>query len=480
MGFPLVTVEGGSRLVAVNAPAWAAGLGPGAALAEARSLVPGLRTAPADPAADLRALDALADWCGRYTPWTAVDGFAWEGGGLWLDVTGCAHLLGGEDALLDDLTARLRNFGYACRAALAATPGAAWALARFGDGGVVGKKANLEPLLAPLPVAALRLAPAIVEGLDRLGLRRVADLLRLPRAGLAARFGDAVATRLDQALGRTDEPLSPRRPQPRLSARLAFAEPIGTADDLAAACESLLGDLCRDMEEARLGARRLELSAYRVDGGVSRLAVGTARPVRDAGHLARLFAEKLKDVRAGFGIEVMTLLLAAADPLEASQAALLEDGAAEDEGVDRLLDRLGNRLGFRWVTRLAAYASHIPEKACRAVPVSAPPPPSEDSPASPRPLHLLPWPEPVEALAPLPDDPPVAFTWRRQRHRVVRSEGPERIGGEWWLDDPAVPRDDLRDYYRVEDEDGRRFWLFRQGLYRPGAPPRWYLHGLFA
>jgi protein ImuB len=498
---PLATVaagRGGLRIAATNPAARAGGIRPGLPLADAYAVLPELRALPADPVAEAKTLDGLAAWCGRYTPWTAVDG---EGGGpcpgaggLWLDVTGCAHLFGGETALLQDVVGRLEGLGFAARAALADTPGAAWAVARFG--GVDGKGPAVVPVgslraaVAPLPVAALRLDGAAAEGLRRVGLRHVGDLIDLPRAPLAARFGEAVLRRLDQALGRVGESLSPRRPVSPLRARLAFAEPIATPEDIAAALRHLLADLCHRLAETRQGARRLDLVLYRADGTCAGTAIGTSRPVRDAGHLERLFREKLENLDPGFGIEVMVLAAPVANALGPLQAELGAGGTAADEGLARLIDRLGNRLGAANVARLAPQASHIPEKACREEAALVSPAPSPAAagrddfrPAPSRPLHLLAWPEPVEVMAPVPDHPPLMFRWHGRPHRVVRADGPERIGPEWWLAeeplDPEAAERATRDYYRVEDADGRRFWLYRQGLYRADGAPRWYLHGVF-
>lgn len=506
-------MQGQAVLAAVNRAAEVAGLTPGLPLADARALVPGLQTAAADPTGDGRALAALAAWCGRYTPWTATDadGRQAGAGGLWLEITGAAHLFGGEDALLADLDARLAMLGYAHRLAVADTPGAAWAVARFARPArspIVTVPAGLdatEHALASLSVAALRIAPQAVEGLYRLGLRHIGQLVRQPRAPLARRFGAALMGRLDQALGREHEPIAPCRPPARHQSRLAFAEPLQNQDSIAAALERLLAVLCRQLATARMGARRLRLSGYRVGGDVTEISVGTSRPVRDAAHLKRLFAEKLAGFDPGFGVDVLVLAALDADRLAPAQAALGENGgencgggATGVQALAYLLDRLSNRLGPKRVLRLVPTPRHPPEHAQHAIPVSAGPglgsglgsglagpalPPPENRPDVPRPLQLLATPEPIKAVAPVPDRPPVMFRWRRHHHRVALADGPERIAPEWWLEDPAELFNDaerLRDYYRVEDTDGRRFWLFRAGLYRPDRPPRWYMHGIFA
>ena len=472
---------------------------PGQPLADARAMFPGLCTLEADPQADARALDGLAAWCGRYTPWTAVDeSSARPGdGGLWLDITGCAHLFGGEEALLRDLLFHIRRFGYAAYAALADTPGAAWAVARFAQtaerGFSIVPGNGFRRALAPLPIAGLRLDAGSVEGLERVGLRRIGDLIDMARAPLAARFGDALIRRLDQALGTRAETLSPRVPVPTLLARLAFAEPISRAEDIHAAIRRLLDDLCAQLAAFQQGARRLDLVLYRTDGTHVGIGIGTSRAARDANHLERLFREKIERLDPGFGVEVMTLFVPAADALGPVQIGLDTLALANaQEGLARLVDRVGNRLGAANVSRLAAQASHVPEKACREIPALAPAPnipreALEDGPhrsRQPRPLHLLAWPDPIEVMAPVPDHPPVMFRWGRMQHRVVRADGPERIGPEWWLEeqllDAASGERATRDYYRVEDTEGRRFWLYREGLYKPGLPPRWYLHGVFA
>jgi protein ImuB len=393
--------------------------------------------------------------------------------------------------------------------ALAETPGAAWALARFADPSparpwTVAPAGALRAALAPLPPGALRLPPAAAELLERLGLRRVGDLFDLPPAVLAPRFGPEVARRLAQALGAEAEPISPRRPVPAQLARRVFAEPIVAADDIALALEQLLGALCRKLEAAGLGARRLELTSYRVDGSWRCLGLGTSRPSRDPAHLKRLFAAQLERIDPGFGIEVMTLAATATQGLSALQLVLAgtevadaEVGDAEmggaqeggeavgDSNLAALIDRLGSRLGLGNVRRLSPRESYLPERAVAPVPAlqettaawralgpkSAPK--SAPGPTGPpRPLRLLPRPEPIEAIALLPDHPPVRFRWRRLSHEVARAEGPERIEPEWWQAAPALAEEPARDYFRVEVADGRRYWLYR-------ADGRWFLHGIF-
>jgi protein ImuB len=483
--------QGRLLLAAVNGAAAEAGLGPGLPLADARAMVPDLRVGELVPEDDAEALTRLAQWCGRYTPWTAADptGDPAGGAGILLDVTGCAHLFGGEAALLADLVRRIERLGFTARAALAETPGAAWAAARFAAAGfapgrrrpfAVVPPGQARAALADLPPAALRLSPACCELLDRLGLRRIGDLYGLPPAGLTPRLGEELVRRLRQALGQAPEPISPQIPVAPQLARRIFPEPIATAEDIARALDLLARDLCGRLDRAQLGARRLELSLYRVDGSWRRWALGTSRPSRDPGHLTRLFANHLDRIDPGFGIEVMTLGAPVTETLSALQLVLREAGAqaasqaAAPDELAGLIDRLEGRLGAGRLWALGPVESHLPERAVR------PAPPLEAPPAGawrrwqgnrpPRPLRLLDVPEPIEAMALLPDHPPVQFRWRRMPHTVTRAEGPERLAPEWWREDRAevLPRD----YFRVEDQAGRRYWLYRAGQ-------DWFLHGLF-
>lgn len=526
---PLVTmreVAGRAILVAVDERAAAGGAAPEMPLADARALLPQLQVHPADPAGDGAMLRRLADWATRYTPWTAAEtaeeGLNGGGGaGLWLDITGCAHLFGGEAALLSDLLLRLERFGYRARAAIADTPGAAWAVSRFIDGrpsmtlekilggrGWIVPEDVSRPALDRLPVAALRLPPAMAAELERLGLYAIGDLLGLPRAGLARRFGGLPLRRLEQALGGIDEPISPAPPPATFRSFQPLAEPIATAESIATVLQRLLHDLCRRLEKAQQGLRRLELALYRVDGSLQRLAIGTSRPSRDAAALQRLLAQQIEKIDPGFGIEAMALAAAKAEPLTALQMVLksktlplpqrdraaivatppapsrsdrrdsrgLGRGAEQNAALAPLIDTLANRLGFANVRRLVPRQSHIPERAVAAVAPLAEGQAAAWPPLPPRPLRLFPRPHPVEAMALLPDHPPVMFRWQSRLHRIRRAEGPERLEPEWWRPEDESRR--WRDYFRVEGEDGRRFWLFREGL--PPEHGRWYLHGLFS
>jgi protein ImuB len=500
--FATVADSAGRRLLAaVNSAATAAGLAPGMPLADALSFFPGLATAVAEPAEDAAALRRLAEWCGRYSPWTASDGTD----GVRVEITGSAHLWGGEKALAADLMARLDRRHVSGRIAIADTLGAAWAMARFVEAPVILPPGDCRTALAPLPVEALRLDPVTAQGLRRVGLKRIGDLSAMPRDALAHRFGETVMQRLDQAQGDMPEPLSPLGEVPTRRVRLSFAEPITEPTDLMLATERLTADLVQRLVQEGTGARRVDLGFHRVDGRVERIRLGTARPSRNPYHLAALFKERLGTVDPGLGVEDMILAAIAVEPLPAEQIGFPGHPAgSEASGIAPLLDRLGNKLGLAALSRLEPRESHIPERASVRVSPSptqpcglGPPSPAVrervlsvakgvrvkqggEGLKPPRPIRLFEPPEPVEAFWLLPDDPPFRFTWRRRRHRVTRADGPERIADEWWQPAASGDVDAIRDYYRVEDEEGRRFWLFRAGLHGGDHKPRWFLHGVFS
>ena len=466
------------RLAAVDESAAALSLFVGQKATDAAALVPGLVTAEADLAADQAALEALCDWCARFSPAVALD----PPDGLFLDITGVAHLWGGEAVMAGDLAARLAFNGIPVRVAAAATTGAAWALARFGAAGTIAAPGEEMARLAPLPASALRLERETAAQLARLGLTTVGRLAGMPRDQMTRRFGPRVVRRLDQAMGRAEEALAFRRPPNPWFARLAFAEPISTPDDLARAAGDIAARLCARLEAEGRGARRFELGFHRLDGVAQRLSIGLSLAGREAPRIARLFAPHLEGVDPGFGIEVVTLAAEETQRLSPRQQTFDNGGEiAPEEGIAPLVDRLAGRLGAAAVWRAEPFASHAPERAAaRRPPLSVSPDAGWDL-KRPRPLRLFSRPEPIEAIAPVPDDPPVFFRWRGLAHRVRRAEGPERLAREWWrlpFDEAADPVL-VRDYYRVEDEDGGRFWLFRAGLHTGGRPAKWWMHGLF-
>ena len=500
--------ERGLILTAVNAASLGEGLFPGLGLADARAICPHLLTLPAAPRKDEDALLDLARWAScRYSPTLNVDG----DDGLWLDVTGVPHLFGGENTLLADLIRRLAQTGFTARLALAETLGGAHALSRYAHRSpLIVPDGEIEPALASLPVEALRLEPEIVALLKRLGLKRIGQLYDVPRASLERRFharetAEAVLLRLDQALGRRKEPRVPLLPEPDFVARLPFPDPLISHDGVRAAIEHLASALCAKLARGGCGCRRIALWIARADGSSTVIEAGLNAPSREPKHLLRLIEDKIESIDLGFGVDLMALSALTTETLLPAQISLTARNGKTEAGL--LIDRLINRLGARSVRRLLPRESHIPElaqtlKSAFAAPSLWP----EQIAKPPRPPLLFAEPEPLSVLAEIPEGPPARFTWRRVTRRVVKSEGPERIAPEWWrgLRSPspgeggngrrpspggghvhAVIRGREsarpRDYYRIEDEDGHRYWVFREGLYQesePG-PPSWYLHGVF-
>lgn len=501
-------VRGALSLASLSREAESRGLRRGMALGDARAICPGLVTRPEDPHAMAAFRAALRRWAGRFTPWVAG-----EEDGLVLDITGCARLFGGERALADRLAAEARGLGLSTRLGLADTPGAAWALARHAAAGApshagdaidqearatrarAGRRRGAAPLptpdgtpsgtgacrivpsgetfaaLAPLPVAALRLGTEEVATLQSLGLRRILDVAALPRADLARRVGPGVGHRLDQALGRAPEPVSPARPPQVYALRLTFPEPIGREEDVLAAIDRLLPPLCARLATAGRGARRIRLALVRTDGHAEIREVGLARPTDRPEPLRRILALRLGALDAGFGFETVRLDIPETEAVSRGGDARAD---VEADALGDLLGRLGARLGLETLVRLHPADSHVPEKAATemaaafAAPARGWPPP-----AAARPIVIFP-PEPLAAS----DDatPPRTFTWRRRPCRRTTASGPERIAPEWWLDDPAW-RSGPRDYWRVETGEGTRLWIYEA---RGGdAPPGWFAHGLF-
>ncbi len=467
----------GPVIHASNRAARQLGIHKGARVVDMRALCPTLQVEYADPAGDMRALDQLMLWARQWCPWSVVDGTD----GLILDTTGSDHLFGGEVALLVAMEERFSQLGLTTQIALAPTWGAAWGLARFGPVRALCPADGVDTALAPLPVKALRLTEDSALLLHRLGLKTVADIAAVPRLSLTRRFARASLEsnpllRLDQALGQLAEPLASIEETPPLRALTRLSEPI---EDPTTHVPELCADLCAQLKATEQGCRQLRLTIYRTDGEVSTVCAATSRPSRNATHLARLFDGKLERINPGFGFDLIVLEALGVEPLAAAQYGL-DRKAGDDMALAHLVDRLTARFGIKAVTRPVRRESHVPERAQAwvgaltahtdaDVPVVAPD----------RPLRLLETPEEIRVLYAVPEGPPAQFIWRRQTLQVARYAGPERIAPEWWQDKPGTR---LRDYFKVEDQTGRRLWLYREGLHDDGRGgiPRWFLHGMFA
>lgn len=472
------TIDNARRLAAVDDIAAALGVRPGQTVADTLALWPRLEVHDADTEADAAALKALAAWCLRFAPAVALD----APDGVFLDIDGCAHFWGGEAGMAHAVRDRLARQGIPARIAIADTFAAAWALARYGADDITLSQGDAAARLAPLPVAALRVEPLTVHRLARLGVRTIAQMHALPRPAVQKRFGASVLLQLDRALGAAEEVLDFVHPPPPWTARRVFAEPVSRPEAFQQLVRDLAEALCAKLERAGLAARRFALVLHRVDGENAGRGVGAALPMRDPKRLAALFAPKLETVDPGFGVEAAVLVAHDVAPLQHAQADLVA-AAADVRNADLapLVDRLRNRLGADNVWRAAPFASYVPERAVTRTPPLAAPTGQGWPPDRPRPVRLFRKPLPIEAVAPVPDDPPLLFRWRGRTHRIRRAEGPERIGAEWWRAawaDNDIDR--VRDYYRVEDEAGARYWLFRTGLYGHDRPTKWFLHGVFA
>lgn len=470
----VLTVEGthGPVIHAVTLAAAERGARAGARLTDARALDPALVAVPADRAGDAALVQRLAKWATRWSPLVEIDGED----ALRLDVTGVAHLFGSEDGLLRDVERRFAALGLTSRIAIAPTAAAAWALAHQSP--CLCSDEGLEAKLAPLHVSALRLEADTVRTLERLGLKNIGALIHMPRLALARRFrgGEDVIEALDRLTGRKAEPLTGLAENPAPRALLKLEEPATHLEAPAQALDRLIPLLVRELEQRRLGARWLSLIGYRVDGSMAQASVATAIPSREPKHLQRLLADKAAALDPKFGFDAFALIAGWTEDLGATQDSLVDEPSGERE-LARLIDRLTVKLGPDRASRPQPEESHLPERACGWVTALAKPRPTE-LPAAPRPQRLLDRPEAIDVIYATPEGMPRRFVWRRRVHDIARAEGPERIAPEWWRQASSAR---LRDYYKIEDAQGRRYWIYREGIAGDGrgGAPCWFIHGLF-
>ena len=482
---PLVIAEkikGAMRLVALSREAKQAGLAVGLTLADARARIPDLWVEEADHRADASLLDDIAADCDRVTPAVMID----APDGLMLDITGSEHLFGGEAKLRLGLSQRLRRAGLHVRTVIASAPDTARAIARFGRTAIVAPGGEISAVRS-LPIAALGLPEKDRIAISRAGLKIIGALIDRPTQLFSSRFGEEMTHRLQRLQGLAPAPLTLRRATPMLWRERRFPEPIGRSEDIEAALNDLVREACEQLSARREGGRVFEASFFRADGAVRYVVVETGRPAREPAAILRLFREKLEALAdpldPGFGFDQMRLSLLAVEPFARIQSGL--DGrAVEDDAVADLADRLSTRFGADRVLRFLHEDTHNPDRAARAVPASFNPmtsavwPTTEAGEPPLRPTQIFSPPHLIEIrLADVPDGPPRRFFWRRREYEVFRAEGPERIAPEWWREDAASA---TRDYFRIEDPEGRRFWLFRAGAYGAEKKPDWYLQGVFA
>jgi len=470
--FVMAASEHGRMVIkAANATAQEKGIDVDMVVADCRAVLPSLQVLDDKPGLAEKLLKNLAEWCLRYTPVVAIN----MPDSLILDISGCAHLWGGEASYLKDIVTKLRGLGYDARAAIADTIGAAWAVCHYGTISPIVAHNKQEEAILPLPPAALRLDAPILERLEKLGLYQVADFITLPRKALRRRFGETMLTRLDQALGYEIEILKPIQQVEPYQERLPSLEPIRTAAGIEIALKQLLDTLCRRLAKEEKGLRRCVFKCYRIDGLVQQIEIGTNSPSRNVTHLFKLFEIKIANIAPALGIEVFTIEASTVEDISPMQDALWSftegsNGAA----IGELLDRIAGKLGAGAIHRYLPDEHYWPERSLKLAASLSENPQSGWKIDSPRPIHLLPQPETIEVSVPMPDYPPMLFIYKGELHNISKADGPERIEQEWWLQQGLY-----RDYYCVEDDKGARYWLFRSGSYEHGNA-QWFIHGYFA
>ncbi|MCD6064042.1 MAG: nucleotidyltransferase [Flavipsychrobacter sp.] len=470
--FVFAAPERGRMVVkSASADAQAKGIYPNMVVADCKAILPSLQVLNDIPGQDDILLNALAEWCIRYTPIVALD----PPDGLMLDVSGCAHLWNGEQAYLRDMITRFSDFGYHVRTAMADTAGTAWAISRFGQVTPIIKPGRQLDALLPLPPAALRLEPGILERLNKLGLHTIGSFIRMPRTALRRRFGQILLQRLDQALGQEIEIIQPVRPIEPYQERLPCLEPIRTATGIGIALQQLLEKLCDRLGKEDKGLRRCIFRCYRIDGNIQQIDIGTNRPSRNVVHLFKLFENKIVQIEPDLGIELFILEAPVVEELTSAQDALWNAKTHGDNvAVAELLDRIAGKTGMHTIHRYLPNESYWPERSVKLAASLQEKPTTEWRIDMPRPVNLLPKPELIDVTVQMPDYPPMLFKYKGQLHNISKADGPERIEQEWWLRNGHY-----RDYYCVEDDNGARYWLFRLGPYT-GNAPKWFIHGFFA
>ncbi|HVY73802.1 MAG TPA: DNA polymerase Y family protein [Puia sp.] len=464
--------QGRMIITAANGLAEAKGIYAGMVLADARAIFPDLQVRDDNPGLAGKLLRKIAEWCIRFTPQAAVD----PPDGIMLDISGCAHLWGGDEPYLAVIQNRFHGRGYQVRLAVADTIGAAWAVARFGQGPRIVKKGMHTEALLALSPAALRLEKDTVERLYKLGLRQIGRFIPMPRATLRRRFGPQFIKRLNQALGLEEETILPVQPLTPYSERLPCLEPIVTAAGIEIALQRLLETLCGRLEREGKGLRTAVFKGYRVDGKLEQVSIGTSRASSNIKHLFKLFGDKLSTIEPDLGIELFILEAPKVEDQPPMQEKLWEGtGGLEDRLIPELVDRLAGRIGMNAIHRYVPDEHYWPERSFKETRALTEQPVTNWPVDRPRPVRLLRIPEPVTVAAPIPDYPPMHFRHKGILHTIKKADGPERIEAEWW-----IAEGEHRDYYIVEDEKGARYWLFRLGHYDGEEPHRWYLHGYFA
>jgi protein ImuB len=441
-------------------------------LADARAIVPSLQTIEEKPEQFAALIHQFAEWFIRYSPTVATDGVD----GLIIDASGCAHLWGGEEKYVQEISHRLKALGYHTRIAMAGTIGTAWALAHFGNNQHIVSNGDEAAALLHLPPQSLRIAQDVSERLHKLGLRQIHQFINMPRTVLRRRFGADFITRLHQALGHEPEFIQPITITPPYQERLNCLEPIVTLTGIEIALRQLLESICNRLHQEQKGIRKAHFSCYRIDGKTVKIDIGTNRPSSDAIHLFKLFEIKLGTIEPALGIELFVLEASKVDDHTPAQEKIWNtSGDLTDNNIALLLDRLANKIGEHKIHRYLPDAHYWPERSVKKAVSLDEQPTTHWNHTKTRPVKILSPPEPITVTAPVPDYPPMLFRYKNKIHKIIRADGPERIEQEWWLQ-----QGQHRDYYYVEDEEGHRYWLFRLGHYEESKPVGWFLHGYCA
>ncbi len=465
-------VHGRMIITAASPAAQAEGINTGMLVADARAISPSLQVFDDIPDLPGKLLTRLAEWCIRFTPSVSID----LPDGLILDVSGCAHLWGGDSFYLDTITKRLQERGYHISAGMADTIGGSWAVARYSKESFIIEKNRQAEALLTLPVASLRIETAVIDRLNKLGLRLVGQIINMPQAVLKRRFGQSLIQQLQQALGLEEEIIHPVQPVEPYQERLPCLEPIVTRAGIEIALQKLIDSLCRRLQQEGKGLRLAKFKCYRVDGKMESIETGTNRATHHATHLFTLFEDKIAGIEPGLGIELFILDGLKTEAVISLQEKLWKlDSGLADIKLSELLDRIASKMGAGCIHRYLPDEHYWPERSYKLANSLDEQSTTNWKQNSRRPLQLLAKPEPVEVTAPVPDYPPMLFRYKGILHKIIKANGPERIEQEWW-----IQQGEHRDYYCVEDENGYRYWLFRSGHYTPEKLYQWFIHGFFS
>lgn len=471
--FVLCAPDHGRLLItAANEPARLQGVEIGMVVADARAIIPSLQVLDDEAGLQERLLHAIANWCIRYTDIVSVD----LPDGIILNATGAAHLWGGEESYIRDINLRLHHRGYNVRATMADTIGASWAISHYGAESPIVKSGRQMETLLPLPPPALRIEKSSTERLHKLGLHQIRHFLHMPRSVLRRRFGKDLLLKLDQALGYEEEPIIPIQPPEPFRERLPCLEPIVTGKGIEIALQRLLEMICDRLQMEGMGIRKAVFTGFRVDGKIEKIEIGTHRGTNNVHHLYKLFENKISTIEPDLGIELFMIEALKYEKISPHQEKIWDSTCGlEDPGFSELMDRLANRFGNEPIQRFLPAEHYLPEKSFKQSESLSDKSSSPWMVERPRPIQLLSRPQRIEVAAPIPDYPPMHFRYRGKLHKIIKADGPERIEQEWWIREGPH-----RDYYAVEDDEGRRYWIFRSGHYNEEKSPNWFIHGFFS